>query len=54
MIVNDATGVSASALMLAATPCGYFDGMLDDVRIYDRTLTEDEILLLSNLYTCRC
>ena len=53
MVVNDAIGVNASAQMLATTPGGYYDGMLDDVRIYDRTLTDDQILLLANLYNCR-
>jgi hypothetical protein len=47
VVITDTTGVNASAMRLATSTnsanTAYFDGLIDDVRIYDRALSSDEI-----------
>jgi len=50
--VTDSEGVSASALKLGHAGARYFDGILDEVRIYDRVLTADEVSQLANGSAC--
>ncbi|MDZ7611400.1 MAG: LamG-like jellyroll fold domain-containing protein [Candidatus Moranbacteria bacterium] len=47
VVITDTTGVTASALDLARVSTDYFDGALDEIRLYDRVLSSDEI---SKLY----
>ncbi|KKU15187.1 hypothetical protein A3A20_01325 [Candidatus Wolfebacteria bacterium RIFCSPLOWO2_01_FULL_45_19] len=46
--ITDTTGVGASAMDIGRVSAGYFDGLLDDVRIYDRALSADEIWQIYN------
>ncbi|MFP4616719.1 MAG: LamG-like jellyroll fold domain-containing protein, partial [Candidatus Paceibacterota bacterium] len=43
VVITDSTGVEASAVDLARASNEYFDGTLDQVRFYDRVLSQDEI-----------
>lgn len=48
VVVTDTTGVSVSRLEIGRVSSSYFDGRIDDVRIYNRVLTAGEV---ANLYT---
>lgn len=46
VVITDTTGISATNLLLgkpSADSADYFDGCLDDVRVYDHVLTQTEI-----------
>jgi hypothetical protein len=45
---DNATGINASAVNLAKVGASYYSGVLDEVRIYDRTLSSIEINYLYN------
>lgn len=49
VVITDPTGVSAADVLFAGDGRSYFDGSLDDVRIYDRALTPTEIKRLYDL-----
>ena len=48
VVIVDSTGVNASALDIGRVSTGYFNGKLDDVRIYNRALSQAEITRLYN------
>jgi hypothetical protein len=50
--VTNTTGVNASAFRLGRTATGYFQGLLDEVRIYDRALSASEMAFLSGDESC--
>jgi len=41
--ITDTTGVNSSAMDIGRVSSGYFDGLIDEVRIYNRALSESEI-----------
>ena len=41
--ITDTTGVNSSAMDIGRVSSGYFDGLIDEVRIYNKALSEDEI-----------
>ncbi len=43
VVITDTTGVSASAVDIGRVSTAYFDGKLDDIRIYDRALSAEEV-----------
>jgi hypothetical protein len=43
VIIVDTTGVSASSFEIGRVSSSYFDGMIDDIRVYNRTVTASEI-----------
>lgn len=47
VVVTDTVGISATDLLLGRVSGNFFDGCLDDVRLYDRILTHEEIDELS-------
>lgn len=49
VVVTDSTGVSASSFEIGRVSTGYYDGILDDVRIYTRALSIDEVQRLYEL-----
>ncbi len=52
LAVTDTTGLNVSNLQLGRTATGYFGGLLDEVRLYDRALTPDEVAYLSGDDSC--
>ena len=50
--VTDSTGIDASAMEIGRAAADYFHGVIDDIRIYDRVLSPEEIYLLSGNATC--
>ena len=47
--ITTATGINASAVDIGRVSTGYFDGTLDDIRIYNRALSSSEVQRLYNL-----
>jgi len=43
IVITDTAGVNASAMDIGRVSAGYFDGELDEVRLYTRVLSSDEI-----------
>ncbi len=41
--ITDSTGVNASTMNIGRVSTSYFDGLIDEVRIYDRALSVDEV-----------
>jgi hypothetical protein len=50
--VTDTTGPNASTFRLGRASSGYFQGLLDEVRIYDRALTPGEVAFLAGDDSC--
>jgi hypothetical protein len=48
--ITDTTGVSASTFDVGAVSTSYFDGKIDDVRVYNRALSPTEIRALYESY----
>jgi len=48
--ITDSTGVSASTFDIGAVSSSYFDGKIDDVRIYNRALSQTEATALYENY----
>lgn len=53
VVVTSGTGVSATAFDIGRVSTGYFDGRLDEVRIYSRALTATEALSLARAATVK-
>jgi hypothetical protein len=49
VVITDTTGVNASAMDIGRVSTGYFDGQIDDVRIYNRALSAEEVKRLYGL-----
>jgi len=49
VVITDSTGVSGSTFEIGRVSTGYFDGKIDDVRIYNRALSADEVQRLYQL-----
>jgi len=47
IVITTGTGLSASDLDVGRLDAVYFDGKIDDVRVFNRTLSKEEI---SNIY----
>jgi hypothetical protein len=47
IVITDTTGIAGSASDLGRVSSSYFDGKLDEVRVYNRALSADEV---GNLY----
>lgn len=47
--ITDTTGVNASTFEIGRVSTSYYDGVLDDVRLYDRVLTAGEVTKLYQL-----
>ena len=47
--ITDSTGVSASTFQIGQVASSFFDGIIDEVRIYNRVLSVDEIGRLYDL-----
>ncbi|HAI73811.1 MAG TPA: hypothetical protein DCS28_03005 [Candidatus Moranbacteria bacterium] len=41
--ITDATGVSASVFQIGQVSASFFDGIIDEVRVYNRALSADEV-----------
>lgn len=48
VVITDTTGVNASAVDIGRVGSGYFDGTLDEVYFYERTLNQNEVTKLTN------
>lgn len=46
VVITTGTGISASAFDIGRVSTGYFDGVIDEVRLYSRVLTASEVLTL--------
>ncbi|MCK9379229.1 MAG: LamG domain-containing protein, partial [Candidatus Moranbacteria bacterium] len=47
--ITDAVGVNASTFQIGQVASSFFDGIIDEVRIYNRAFSSDEVLRLYNL-----
>jgi len=48
VVVTDTTGVNGSAMNIGKVGSGYFDGKLDEVRVYNRALSGTEVASIYN------
>jgi hypothetical protein len=49
VVITDTTGVNASTFEIGRAGSSYFDGVIDDVRLYNRVLTASEVQRLYHL-----
>ena len=49
VVITTTTGISASAMTIGLANGGYFEGVIDDVRVYNRVLSKAEISRLAQL-----
>jgi hypothetical protein len=52
ILVSNVPGIAVTQLLLAKVATDYYDGVLDDVRLYDRALTDLEITTLAANSAC--
>ena len=49
VVITDSTGIDVSAMEMARVSTDYFDGIFDDVRIYDSQLIAEDIEYVANI-----
>ncbi len=49
VVITDTTGVNATTFDIGRVSASYFDGLIDDVRLYNRVLSQEEITRLYRL-----